>query len=277
MIRQIPSRRKRVGVVQIRSGTPVRKPTQTTPQHWATGGEKELRDQLLRACSNEQIVGVPLVAIIVPVLQRPGRVRPLHDSFRATTSWDDARMYFVAQRSDTEERRAIEAVGIDPILVEDTDRSWAKKINQGYLHTVEPWLLLGADDLCFRPGWIDVVRARLMTHPGVIGTNDLGNPSTIAGTHSTHPLVRRRYATICGTADERCRVVHDGYDHNFPDTELVATAKRRDLWIHASDCVIEHLHPAWGKAKSDPIYALGQRRMEQDRALFVQRGKVFGW
>src|SRR5262249_18730249 len=150
----------------------------------------------------------------------------------------DASLYFLAQRSDIIELAALRDAGVDPILVDDRDRSWAKKINRGYERTTEPWLLLGADDLAFHPGWVDAVRERLRNHVGVIGTNDLGNGATMAGTHSTHPLVRRIYADICGTADEPRRVVHEGYDHNFPDTELVATAKQRGLYVHAFDCVI---------------------------------------
>lgn len=219
----------------------------------------------------------PLVAVIVPVLSRPARVRPLVDSFRAATSPNDAHLYFVAQRSDAAELAALRAAGEEPMLVEDEDRSWAKKINRGYERTNEPWLLLAADDVDFRPGWFDAVRQQLHEHLGVIGTNDLGNGATMAGTHSTHPLVRRLYADICGTVDERRRVVHEGYDHNFADTELVATAKQRNLYVHAFDCIIEHLHPAWGKAESDPVYRLGRRRFRQDSALYDARRRAFGW
>lgn len=219
----------------------------------------------------------PRIAVLVPVLARPQRVAPLLRSFTTATCSNDATLYFIAQRSDGAELAALRAADVEPILVDDSDRSWAKKINRGYEQTSEPWLLLGADDLAFHPGWVDAVRGRLRDHPGVIGTNDLGNGATMAGTHSTHPLVRRLYADICGTADERRRVVHEGYDHNFPDTELVATARGRGLYVHALDCVIEHLHPAWGKAPRDATYALGRRRVREDRALFVRRGRMFGW
>lgn len=217
------------------------------------------------------------IAVIVPVLQRPHRVRPLIDSFHEATSPKDATLYFIAQRSDMVEIEAIIAAGLTPIVVEDVDRSWAKKINRGYERTSEPWLLLGADDLAFRPGWVDVIRRLLVSHPGVIGTNDLGNSGTIDGTHSTHPLVRRSYADQLGTADEKRRICHEGYHHNYPDTEIVATARKRGLYLHEARCVIEHLHPAWGKSQHDAVYALGQSRVAQDHALFMSRKQRFGW
>lgn len=218
----------------------------------------------------------PMIAVLVPVLSRPHRVEPLLASFRAATSPDDAFLYFVAQRSDTAELDAIRAAGVEPILVDDADRSWARKINRGMESTSEPWLLLGADDLAFRTGWVGAVSDLLSSYGGVIGTNDLGNASTIRGTSSTHPLVRRAYAEIFGTADELGKITHEGYDHNFPDSELIETAKARGLYVHRRDCVIEHLHPLWGKGQADPIYQRGQMNWHADQALFVSRCRKFG-
>lgn len=217
------------------------------------------------------------IAVLVPVLSRPQNVAKLVASFRAATSPKDAVLYFVAQASDTAEVEAIRRAGFEPILVGDADRSWAKKINRGFEQTTEPWLLLGADDLSFRPGWVDVVRKLLRVHRGVIGTNDLGNGSTIRGTSSTHPLVRRKYAEICGTIDERNKIVHEGYDHNFPDTELSLTAKQRGVYIHCVRCIIEHMHPAWGKSSSDAVYLRGQSNFKQDSALFSVRAHQYRW
>lgn len=227
-----------------------------------------------------------LIAVLVPVLSRPHRVAPLLESFRKATAPGDAALYFVAQRSDQEELDAIaDAVGIESdkavcrataILVDDIDRSWARKINRGFEETSEPWMLLGADDLAFHTGWVDSVRGMLRTHAGVIGTNDLGNSSTMSGRSSTHPFVRRSYATVFGTIDERGKILHEGYDHNFPDSELVETAKTRGLYAHARNCVIEHLHPLWGKGQTDRIYQLGQRNWKADQALFMKRCREFG-
>jgi glycosyltransferase involved in cell wall biosynthesis len=244
---------------------------------WDAEHEQRLRHELDRVARTEPLGEGRMIAVVVPVFSRPDRVRPLLESFLAATRDEDAALYFVAQGSDTREVAAIRACGLEPLFVGDADQSWAKKINHGYARTVEPWLLLGADDLAFWPGWVDVIRADLSAHVGVIGTNDLGNAATMDGRHSTHPLVRRMYANVCGTVDERGKVVHEGYVHNFPDTELVATAKRRGLYLHRADCVIEHLHPAWGKARRDHVYAIGQRSARRDRAVFDERARKFGW
>ncbi len=270
------------GPVSAKTATPPPKrqdpvaPIVSRSLHFSSAAELEWRRELLEAVERE-VLGTPKIAVIVPVLARPHRVRLLVESFVSTTSESDAKLYFVAQSSDHAEVAAIRKVGLEPILVGDIDRSWAKKINRGYEHTSEPWLLLGADDLKFHEGWVDRVRGLLETHAGVIGTNDLGNRMTMQGTHSTHPLVRRLYARICGTADERHKVVHEGYDHNFPDTELGATARARGLYVHRIDCVIEHMHPAWGKGTNDFVYRMGQSKIKLDNGLYVRRGRQFGW
>jgi len=216
----------------------------------------------------------PLIVVVVPVLRRPHRVAPLVESFRAATTEHDARLLFVAQASDSMEIDAIAKVGLEPLVVGDGDRSWAKKINRGYEASTESWILLGADDLRFHPGWVDAIRPLLGSHLGVIGTNDMGNVETMRGRFSTHPLVRRLYADVCGTLDERRKITHEGYDHNFPDTELVMTARARGLYHHCTICYIEHLHPLWGKGVEDEIYQLGRRNFGRDQKLFEHRTRV---
>lgn len=240
------------------------------------GPEVHLRAALREALLRDSPTS-PLIAVLVPVLSRPHRVRALVDSFRAATSPGDAALYFVAQASDGAELEAIRAAGLEPIVVGDEDRSWARKVNRAYERTRETWMLLGADDLRFHAGWVDSVRRLLSVHEGVIGTNDLGNPSTMRGVSSTHPLVRRKYAQVCGTIDERNKVLHEGYDHNFADSELVNTAKRRGLYVHCFGCRVEHLHPAWGKGEWDAVYARGQQTYHQDGELFSARGRLYGW
>lgn len=219
----------------------------------------------------------PPIVVLVPVLSRPTRVAPLLASFQAATAATDARLLFIAQATDVVEIGTIRTAGHTPLIVPDAEGSWANKINAGFRNTTEPWMLLGADDLQFHAGWVDAIRTRLVSHPGVIGTNDLGHSGTANGTHSTHPLVRRSYAKVMGTIDTPNQVVHPGYHHNFPDTELVATAMHRGVYLHVASCIVEHLHPYWRKGTMDSTYALGQSRFAQDYALFLQRRQQFAF
>lgn len=109
----------------------------------------------------------------------------------------------------------------------------------------------------------------------MVGTNDLGNPRVLRGVHATHSLVTRRYVDQHGTIDEPGKVLHEGYWHEFCDDEFVETSWKRKAWAFAADSVVEHLHPAWGKAPMDDLYAQEPRRMRQGRRLFLHRRRLW--
>ena len=215
------------------------------------------------------------VAIIVPVLRRPHRVAPLLESIEAATP-EPHRVLFVCSPGDTDEQDAVHAAGAN-MLVLDQDVApgdWARKINAGYRATTEPWLLCGADDLAFHHGWFSQALEHAADGIGVIGTNDLGNPSVIKGLHSTHPLVARWYADQWGTVDRPGTVAHEAYPHEYVDVELVETAKVRKAWAFAGDSKVEHLHPHWGKAPTDELYDAHAERMRAGATLWQKRRQL---
>lgn len=217
----------------------------------------------------------PLVAI-VPVLERPWRAQPLADSFRAATP--HGRLLFVASSTDRAEIEACEQSGSDVLVVPGPRRhgDWARKINAGYRASTEPLMLLGGDDITFRAGWHDEVANAAAQGWDVIGTQDLGSPRVMQGTHSTHPVVTRRYADEQGTLDRAGEVVTERYDHNYVDDELVGTAKHRGVWVFCSGAVVEHLHPSWRKADIDHVYQLGRQMWHADQNLHLARRYLWG-
>lgn len=215
--------------------------------------------------------------VVVPVLNRPHRVAPLIASLASATP-EPHRLVFVCTDSDGPEIDAVTAAGAERLAIPaNSIGDYAMKINHAYRHSGEPFLFTGADDLDFRPGWLTAALAK-MADPavGVVGTNDMGSPRVIAGEHSTHSLVRRSYVDEFGTIDEPRKVLHEGYAHEFVDDEFVQTAMHRGAWAFAGESLVEHLHPCWGKAPSDPMYALQRRRMHQGRKIFARREQLWG-
>lgn len=212
------------------------------------------------------------VAILVPVLRRPHRVRPLLESIVAATP-EPHRVLFVATAGDEAELAAIDAEGADVLVVPANARGdYAVKINRGYQETAEPFLFCAADDLHFHPGWLPAaLKAMANAAVGVVGTNDLGSKRVMAGEHSTHSLIRRSYIDQYGTVDESRKVLCDMYPHEFVDDELVETAKHRGAWWFAADSIVEHLHPNWGKGDMDELYAQQAQRMRLGRKIFMSR------
>ncbi len=212
-------------------------------------------------------------AVLVPVLGRPQNARPFVESLRASSGLVD--IVPIIEPDDVEAWDAWVAMGVEPLSA--TGHTFAEKVNQGARETSTPWVLIVGDDVLFRPGWLDAAEAAGGDRYDVVGTNDLGNPRVVAGEHATHILIRRSYIDEVGASwDGPGLIAHEGYGHWYVDDEIVAVAKQNDTWISASNSVIEHLHPAWGKAPDDDTYRAGQVTRFADEALFTERKAANG-
>ena len=218
------------------------------------------------------------VDILIPMLGRPEQIEPL--SLSVLKTQEDGLTYnlvFIASESDTEVVDTLHRSGEDFIVLpgEPEPGDYARKINTGYDATEGEWLLLGASDLRFYPGWASsAIDLGDEYDAGVVGTNDLGNPTVKQGLHSTHPLVRRSYIEQWGGGwDGPGIVYHEGYTHQYVDTELVTAAQARGRWVFCHDSWVEHLHPLWKKGEMDDTYRRGQRGSTQDARRFRERSR----
>ncbi len=85
-------------------------------------------------------------------------------------------------------------------------------------------------------------------------------------------FVRRDYIDIVGASWDGPGVVcHEGYRHWFVDNELVTHARDRGEWAPCLAAHVEHMHPLFGKAKMDPVYAIGEQASHTDQALWQAR------
>ena len=223
----------------------------------------------------------PPTVILIPVLNRPHRVAGLVNNI-FDTSPDNVSILFICSPGDVGEMEAVKkaargkAVGMLTLNVRPQHGDYARKMNAGYKATTQPWLFLGADDLRFHPGWLEAAGALIDDDIQVVGTDDMGNPRVIAGKHSTHTLVTRSYVDEYGTIDERNKMLHEGYPHEFVDDEFVGTAKYRGAFAFAFDSKVEHLHPNWGKNDTDVLYSAAPQRLEKAREVWRRRCHLFG-
>jgi hypothetical protein len=218
-----------------------------------------------------------MLDVLVPVLGRPARAERLTESLREATK-NPFNLVFLCSPEDTEEIEACREVAAGAINVSVEVMTfpaghgdWARKINCAFSITHQPFVLLGADDLRFHSGWDEVaLEVAEASGAGLIGTNDLGNATVMRGLHSTHPLIRRTYAER-GTVDDPSKVLHEGYGHQWVDTELCETAKARGEWVFAKQSHVEHLHYMWGKSDKDAVYEKAQSTTSEDASLFIRR------
>lgn len=207
-------------------------------------------------------------AVIVPAMRYSNAERFM-TSLRASTGL--ATVYAIATDDEDDAAQAWEAAGAT-VLALSEGVTFAQRMNAGYQATDEPWVFVVGDDVVFRPGWLDHAQSIAGDRFHVIGTNDLGNPRVTAGEHATHMLIRRSYIDDTGASwDGPKNVCHEGYRHWYVDDEIVTAAKQRGVWAMALGSVVEHLHPAWGKAQTDDVYRVGQEHAAQDRLLHEKR------
>ena len=204
--------------------------------------------------------------VIVPMLGRAEQVDRLVVSLAAST--ERARPLFVCTTTDTEVLEAV--AGFDHLVVPPAERGdYAHKINVGVAASDEPLIFTGAIDLHFHEGWLEAAEWMLEGLTQVVGTNDLTNPRTAEG-HSTHTLTTRDYASR-GLIDGRPGLLCEDYIHEYVDDEMIGTARKRGVYAHAVDAIVEHLHPMAGKADWDDTYRAMKSRMRADRGLFNRR------
>jgi hypothetical protein len=218
------------------------------------------------------------VVILIPVLRRPHNVVPLLESIEFA---GNHAYLFLASPGDEEEIAELERAGANYEVVSFplADGDYARKINYGAQQAAKcgaEFIFTGADDLLFHEDWFDNAMAVTLPKHGVIGTNDLANPRVMEGKHSTHSIVRLSYVEEHGTVDERGKVLHEGYPHEFVDDELVWTARRRGAWVWARDSHVEHMHPHFRKVATDEIYDRHEVRMRQGRRVWDRRRTEFG-
>ena len=214
------------------------------------------------------------IAVIVPVIERPWAAEPFMESWRATTKGHSRVHPVLNQYGDWDTYEAwvkalskAKALEYPPIVHSKT--TYAHKVNHAYWATHEPYLLLVGDDVQFHPGWESAALRVAQDYP-VVSTND-GHRDDL---HllAIHPMFSRKYLDEQGaTVDGPGTLAHEGYHHNYVDQEWSYVARKRGVLGYAPDCLIEHLHPLWGKGEEDHIYELGAAKADEDKALCVER------
>ncbi len=139
---------------------------------------------------------LPTCAILIPTYGRVGRLHAVVANARDATP--QARVYLLMEPGE-----ACQIVGAVTLTRQEGFGNYATAINYGLANTDEPLVFAGADDLNFRPGWLEACQPALDDGNQVVGTNDLGNPEVLAGEHATHYLVVRDYLEhVGGVFDE---------------------------------------------------------------------------
>lgn len=212
-----------------------------------------------------------MISVLVPTFGRAQRLPAVVENISANTATGHEILLVV----EPDDRASIDTAKRLPArtVLNERSRNYAGAINTGFAHATGDYVFAGADDLNFHPGWDTAALAEMRGGIRVVGTNDLLNPGVLRGAGATHYLIGRCYIEQTGgVAGERPgMVLFEGYDHQFTDTEFIATAAARGVFAPCLASVAEHMHPAGGKAAFDATYAKGHAKVHEDEQVFRSR------
>ena len=214
------------------------------------------------------------VAIIVPVINRPEAAIPFVTSLQSQS--DLCEVYAIAQEDDRATCKAWAECGAKVVYA--PHHGYPVKVNVGYQHTEEPWLLFVGDDVTFHEGAL--YHALLWGEDfdcSVVSTNDKHSPADRLGIVAPHPLMHRTYITNFGASFEgRGYVASPAYRHQCVDLEWSFIARAREEFIYCPEAVIEHNHPSFLSGAWDSVYELGQSSADEDHNTFINRLMEWG-
>ena len=212
------------------------------------------------------------VAVLIPTLGRPNKISAIVSNIIDTAP--EATAYFIVEPDDPETVLAVDETDGANLIVNARCRTYAGAINTGLLQTSEPLLFVSADDFVYHANWLEPLVELSKTY-GMVGSNDLHNSEVLRGEMATSFLVRRDYA-LTGCIDLPGLLLHEGYNHNFVDTEAVGYARSRGEFVHCAESHVEHLHPIWGKGTYDETYLKGSNLIQKDYTLYHNRKHLWG-
>jgi glycosyltransferase involved in cell wall biosynthesis len=215
-----------------------------------------------------------VISIVIPTL---GRAHVLAERVEniSTATAHPHEIVFVVEPEDLDSIAAADAAGAR-VVVNERTASYSGAMNTAYAHGLAELVFAGADDLDFHPGWDQTALAHLDDQVMVVGTNDLINPYVAKGWHATHYLIDRRYldhegGTVDGGPGSW---YHEGYDHNYTDTEFIGTAKARARFRPCLESVVRHVHaPSLGRPDATSERTL--RAYAADSALYDTRRELW--
>jgi len=201
-----------------------------------------------------------MYSVIIPTRGRAQQVALCIDQLiRTTLSWSIE--IIVVADEDDQQTLSLLPSSINPVIV--ADDTPIAKWNIGLQHASGDYVVVGADDVWWYDRWLDEV---INFGGDFIGLNTLEYNER----HFTHFVMSRRYVIEHNGGV----VFYPGYKHLYADNEVNERAKRVGLHRFCSRAVVEHRHPAHGKAQIDMIYKRSERYGAEDKLLFESRQKV---
>ena len=218
----------------------------------------------------QTLVDINGVAIFIPTYKRSHKILSVYKNAKESSP-KVTEVYFIVEKRDKDSIKVLKDNNL-PYFINKRSRNYAGAINTAYFKTKEKYFFCGADDLDFKPGWLEKCLKKMVDPIKVVGTNDLHNRDVLHARHATHYLVSREYAKKrSGVFDKKNLVLPENYFHNLTDREFIEVAKLRNVFTPCMEAVVEHLHWAWGLSTKDETYKKQDGSFDSDAKLYQKR------
>lgn len=202
-------------------------------------------------------------AVIMPTFHRVARARLCIQRLVESMQGRKVGLYLVLNADDSESLEAFE--GLPRVIVPKGSTAvfaWNEGLRVAARDPEAQYFVLGADDLAWRPGWLDAVM-KVSAGAGYIGLNTLEYEDRAC----THYVLSRDFiVNVLGGV-----LIPPPYKHCYSDKEVFERAKKAGAFVYCKDAVVEHLHPAHGKADMDETYTAATAYDAEDRETYYKR------
>lgn len=126
------------------------------------------------------------------------------------------------------------------------------------------WVVLGADDVEWKDGWLKAALNAAAGRAQVVGLND---------GHTNMPHYGAHYMASVAFLEERIGgyMAPPKYGSWWFDREVCERANALGLYAYTPEPVIEHHHPDWGLAEMDATYEEAWPLHDVDREVYLKR------
>jgi hypothetical protein len=208
------------------------------------------------------------VDIYIPTYGRADKLPGVLANINENTS-SPHEVVFIVEEDDIHTMNKV--FNLSRFVINKRSKTYAGAINSAWEEMQSEYFFAGADDLDFKPGWLEEAMKCMDETHRVIGTQDLHNPEVLAGEHATHYLIAGSYIKEkTGTIDQTYPVLYE-YDHNWTDREFIGTAKFRGEFKMCPTSVVEHLHFSFGLSHMDATYEKTRKHITEDQRLYEER------
>ncbi len=150
-------------------------------------------------------------------------------------------------------------------VIVDVGKSTSKihAINRGVELVEAPWeaIVVMSDDMVFTKHGFDCIISEKCGADTFLHLRDVYHNENLC----TLSIMGRDYYDRFGY------IYHPKYVSEWCDNEATEVAKKLKRWVYVQETVYKHLHPAWGTAKTDPLYRKSSAAGRNDSRTYNER------